>query len=104
MLLILTDYASFVPLNVPEIPLLYMNILDHFVVLADIILPFVIDGFGNGILKTAFPLINLVLGPLVLFLDPTPKNSMKEQLDNRTMSAEVKRIVVTRRNCIYKMN
>jgi hypothetical protein len=72
MLLILTDYATYIPINVPEVPLIYMNMLDYFVVGADITLPFLIDGFGDGALKIAFPCINLILGPLLILLDPTP--------------------------------
>jgi hypothetical protein len=76
-LVVTSDYKAKVPLNVPYVPLVYMNALDTVVILCGIALPFLVDGF-DGPMKVFFPVFNILLVPTVhVFLDPCPPPAAK---------------------------
>lgn len=71
-IMLITDYKTYLPLNVPELPMIFMNMCDLTIIVGGIICPLFMDGFV-GPIKIIFPMINLILGPCVyIFLDPFP--------------------------------
>ena len=70
-LLVFSDYKSRFPLNLPYIPLIYMNYFDYGLIILGFTVPFFVDGCGD-FAGNLLIITNIALIPFLAMLDPKP--------------------------------